>query len=73
MMKKNKLYMVAALTFMIAIIPVIGLAQENRGDKINKIMENSTPAERADFQTDLMVETLDLGDEQMEQIRAVNL
>ena len=65
--------MVAALVFMVTISPIIGLAQENKGDKMKQFMKNSTPAERADFQTDLMVETLSLSDEQVEQIRAVNL
>jgi hypothetical protein len=72
-MKNNKFYMVAALTIMIAITPVVGLAKENRGDTLKKVMENSTPAERANIQTDLMVETLEPREEQVEQIKAVNL
>ena len=40
---------------------------------MKKIMENTTPAERADIQTNLMVATLSLSDEQAVQIRAVNL
>ena len=76
MMKKNRLFMVAALTFMITIIHVIAPAQENcgdKGEKIKEMMENSSPAERADFQTNLMVEKLKLGDQQVEPVRAVNL
>jgi hypothetical protein len=73
MMKKNKLFMVAALAFMISITHVIALAQENSGEKMEKIMKNTTPAERADFQTNFMVEKLKLSDQQVEPIRAVNL
>jgi hypothetical protein len=73
MMKKNKLFMIAALVFMISTIHVIALAQENSGDEMQEIMKNTTPAERADFQTNFMVEKLKLSDQQVEPIRAVNL
>lgn len=51
----------------------MALAQENRGDEMKEIMKNTTPAERADFQTNLMVEKLKLSDQQVETIRTVNL
>jgi len=73
MTKKHKLIIVAAVAFMISITHVMALAQENRGDEMKEIMKNTTPAERADFQTNLMVEKLKLSDQQVETIRTVNL
>ena len=65
--------MFAALVFMITIPPVVGLTKENNRDKMKKVMENTTPAERADIQTNLMGATLSLSDEQAEHINAINL
>jgi hypothetical protein len=73
MMKKNKLFMIAALAFMISMTHVVALAQENSRDEMEEIMKNTTPAERADLQTNFMVEKLKLSDQQVEPIRAVNL
>ena len=73
MMNIRIFFMITALAFMIAIIHSVGLAQDNSGDKIGEIMKNTTPAQRADFQTKFMVEKLKLSDQQVEPIRAVNL
>ena len=72
-MVKIKFCMFAALVFMITIPPVVGLTKENNRDKMKKVMENTTPAERADIQTNLMGATLSLSDEQAEHINAINL
>lgn len=55
------------------LIPLNNYAQENKDERMRKHMENTTPEERADFQTNRMQEFLTLSDEQTEKVREINL
>lgn len=72
-MVRNTLLLATALVFMIALLPAVGWAQDSNRDQMAEVMANTTPAERAGVQTNLMVEMLSLSDEQIEPVRAINL
>jgi hypothetical protein len=70
---KRLMHFVICLALSTFLIPLNSYAQENKGERMRKHMENTTPEERADFQTNRMQEFLTLSDEQTEKVREINL
>jgi len=70
---KRLVHFVTCLALATFIIPLNSCTQKNKGERFRKHMENTTPEERADFETNWMQEFLNLSDEQTEKIREINL
>jgi hypothetical protein len=60
------------MALIVLLIHSVGFAQPKTNDWLRHLMQNTTPEERADFQTDKMRELLNLSNEQTEQVRAIN-
>lgn len=72
-MKKFVYYIVICLVTTVLLIPLNSYAHESKGERIWMRMKNTTPEERADFQTNRMNEFLNLSDEQTEKVWEINL
>ncbi len=72
-MVKGGVFKVVFIMLLAALMPGCGISQESSGDKFNKMKANTTPAERAAFQTEMMTGALALDEKQIEKIGAVNL
>jgi Spy/CpxP family protein refolding chaperone len=70
---KRPISFVICLALAAFMLPLNSYAQDNNGKQFRGHIRNTTPEERADFQTNRMKELLNLSDEQTEKIRKINL
>jgi Spy/CpxP family protein refolding chaperone len=70
---KRLIYFIIFLAFAAFMLPLNSYAQNNTGEQFRKHRGNTTPEERADFQTNRMKDLLNLSDEQTEKVREINL
>jgi hypothetical protein len=69
---KRLLHIVICLALVTFILPLNSFPQNN-GKRFRGHFKNTTPEERADFQTNRMKELLNLSDEQTAKVREINL
>ncbi|MGA8178680.1 MAG: hypothetical protein WB792_01375 [Desulfobacterales bacterium] len=69
---KRLTHIVICLVLATFILPLTGYSQD-RGKQFRGHFKNTTPEERADFQTDRIKTLLNLSDEQTAKVREINL
>jgi Spy/CpxP family protein refolding chaperone len=70
---KKLMHIVIFLALATFILPLNSYPQENKGERFRQHFKNTTPEERAEFQTNRMKALLNLSDEQTEKVREIYL